>query len=177
MSLPLDVVRSPLQAVVGEIELHVDEQGWDQPTRLFALVPTEDLLRSEPTLAQTMGLLAGDPASLTPVEQELSGEGPLDDQLAAMLFGDQVLGVVVAQEVVVLPPSAEAALQEVDDLSTVAHDHPGRRDVRMVVGVVRGGERACLLRLRGGEPSDDERVTGPDLAPNLAGALLATLED
>jgi hypothetical protein len=47
----------------------------------------------------------------------------------------------------------------------------------MVVGVVRGGGSACVLRLRGQTPEQDERVTGQDLAPALAAALLATLED
>ncbi len=49
----------------------------------------------------------------------------------------------------------------------------------MVVGVVRDGSRAAVLRLRGageGEPgAGDERLTGPDLAPALAEALLGTL--
>lgn len=171
------MVRSPLQSVVGEIEQHVAEAGWDQPTTLFALVQTEELLRTEPQLARTMGLVAGDPSSLTPIEQDTLGDGPLDEQLASMMFGDQVLGVVLVQEVLVLPPSAEAELDPDDDLTTVAQDHPGRREVRMVVGVVRGGEQACLLRLRGQQELADERVTGPNLVPALAAALLATLED
>ena len=47
----------------------------------------------------------------------------------------------------------------------------------MVVGVARGGSTACVLRLRGADGQTDERVTGPDLAPALSAALLATLED
>ena len=174
---PRDPLTNPLQAVVGEVEGHVAEAGWDQPPQLFALVPTEELLRAEPQLAQTMGLVAGDPASLTPIAQEPLGEGPLDQQLASMVFGEEVLGVVLAHEVVVLPPAAEAALAEAEDPATAAAEHPERRDVRMVVGVVRGGGSACVLRLRGATPEEDERVTGQDLAPSLAAALLATLED
>ena len=176
-AVPPDPLTDPLQAVVGEVEGHVAEAGWDQPPQLFALVPTEELLRAEPQLAQTMGLVAGDPASLTPIAQEPLGEGPLDQQLAAMVFGQDVLGVVLAHEVVVLPPAAEAALAEAEDPATAAAEHPERRDVRMVVGVVRGGGSACVLRLRGATPEEDERVTGKDLAPTLAAALLATLED
>ena len=33
----------------------------------------------------------------------------------------------------------------------------------------------AVLRLRGKDGGEDERVTGPDLAPALADALLATL--
>jgi len=176
MSAP-DPLTSPLQSVVGEVEGHVAEAGWDQPPQLFALVQTEELLRAEPQLAQTMGLVAGDPSSLTPIAQEPLSDAPLDEQLSSLVFSDQVLGVVLVQEVLVLPPSAEAELETVDDPSTVAADHPDRREVRMVVGVARGGSQACVLRLRGAGGEPDDRVTGPDLAPALAAALLATLAD
>jgi hypothetical protein len=173
----MTALEDPLQSVVGEVEGHVAEAGWDQPPQLFALVQTEQLLKAEPQLASTMGLVAGDPAALTPVAQEPLGDAPLDEQLAGMVFGQEVLGVVLAHEVVVLPPAAEAALADEDDPASVAAQHPERRDVRMVVGVTRGGRSACVLRLRGATPEQDERVTGPDLAPALAAALLATLDE
>ena len=47
----------------------------------------------------------------------------------------------------------------------------------MVVGVVRDGGRECVLRLRGAGGADDELLSGPDLAPALAEALLATLDE
>jgi hypothetical protein len=181
MELQLD----PLSAVVGEVEGHVAEAGWDQPPQLFALVETEQLLRAEPQLARTMGLVAGRPGELTPVAQDPLDDGPLDEQLARVVFGEEVLGVVLAQEVLVLPPAAEqelAALEDPDEASRVAGTHPDRREVRMVVGVVRGGGQAAVLRLRGRGPREDgvdepdERVTGPDLAPALASALLAMLD-
>lgn len=181
-----DLVLDPLHAVVGEVETHVAEAGWDQPPQLFALVETEALLRAEPQLARTMGLVAGVPGGLTPVAQDPLGEGPLDEALARIVFGADVLGVVLVHEVLVLPPSAEAAIGEAAlnpddaggravDLGELAAAHPDRREVRMVVGVLRGGARACVLRLRGIDDGADERVTGPDLAPALAEALLATL--
>ncbi len=173
MTLP----GNPLQSVVGEVEGHVDEAGWDQPPQLFALVQTEQLLAAEPQLARTMGLVAGDPASLTPIAQEPLGDGPLDEQLASLMFGAEVLGVVLVHEVLVLPPSAEAALDEVEDLAAAAAKHPERREVRMAVGVARGGGSACVLRLRGSGDEPDDLVTGPDLAPALAAALLATLDE
>ena len=180
MTDPGDPLTSPLSFVVGEVEGHVAEAGWDQPPQLFALVQTEALLRAEPQLAQSMGLVPGDPSSLTPVAQEALGDGPLDEQLASLVFGADVLGVVLAHEVLVLPPSAEALLAEAlldDDPAAVAAEHPERREVRMVVGVARGGSTSCVLRLRGAGEDADERVTGPDLAPALSAALLATLED
>ncbi len=45
-----------LRAAVREIEPHAAEAGWDQPARLYALVPTSDLLAREPALAAAMGL-------------------------------------------------------------------------------------------------------------------------
>jgi hypothetical protein len=161
--------------VVGEVEEHVAEAGWDQPPQLFALVDTEELLRAEPQLAATMGLVAALPGSLTPIAQEPLAEGPLDEALARIVFGPEVLGVVLAHEVLVLPPAVEAALG--DDAVAAAAAHPDRREVRMVVGVVRDGTRECVLRLRGADGQPDERLSGPDLAPALADALLATLDE
>ena len=175
MTASRDPLTSPLSFVVSEVEGHVAEAGWDQPPQLFALVQTEALLRAEPQLAQSMGLVPGDPSSLTPVAQDALGDGPLDEQLASLVFGADVLGVVLAHEVLVLPPSAEALLEA--DPAAVAAEHPERREVRMVVGVARGGTTSCVLRLRSAGEDADERVTGPDLAPALSAALLATLED
>jgi len=169
-------VSTQLEAVVGEVETHLAEAGWDQPPQLFALVETEALLQAEPQLAATMGLVPGRPGQLTPVAQEPLGDRPVDEQLGALVFGAEVLGVVLAHEVLVLPPSAEAALGQHEDPVDVAAVHPERREVRLCVGVVRDGTRACVLRLRGADGGEDERVGGPDLAPALADALLATLE-
>ena len=190
-----------LLSVVAEVEGHLAEAGWDQPPQLFALVDTEQLLRAEPQLAQTMGIVNPRPGHLTPVAQDPLADGPLDEALAQVMFGTEVLGVVLAHEVLVLPPSAEQALED-QDPATVAATHPERREVRMAVGVLRDGSRECVLRLRGqrphqdgvpdGGPDDgpgelpdggpdggpqDELVSGGDLAPGLADALMATLDE
>ena len=168
-----------LLAVLGEVEGHVAEAGWDQPAQLFALVDTEQLLSAEPQLAETMGLVVARPGSLTPVAQDGFSDAPLDEQLSGIVFGPDVLGVVLVQEVLVLPPSAEAALDDVADPARTAAEHPERREVRMAVGVLRDGSREAVLCLRGvsGDGDDDERVSGGDLAPGLAAALFATLDE
>jgi hypothetical protein len=140
---------APLFHVVGEVEEHVAEAGWDQPPQLFALVDTEQLLRAEPQLARTMGLVAAVPGGLTPIAQEPLADGPLDEALAGIVFGTEVLGVVLVHEVVVLPPAAEAAGGEADPVEYAA-THPERRDVRMVVGVLGTGpaRRCCACAAR-----------------------------
>lgn len=186
-----------LTLTVTEVEAHVAEAGWDQPVRLFALVETADLLAREPQLAETLGLVAPEaPGHLTPVEQEDLGTGPLDDLLARIAWPDAVLGCALVHEVVTLPPGVEEALPtDVRDIAAWASSHPARQEVRMAVGVLRDGSRACALRVRGRpvlapapegaapelrEPAPlapDEVLVGPDLAPGLAAALLGTFEE
>ena len=87
--------------------------------------------------------MAARPGSLTPIAQDPLGEGALDEQLASLMFGPEVLGVVLAHEVLVLPPSADTV-----ETPEEAAEHPDKREVRMVVGVMRDGSRECVLRLR-----------------------------
>jgi hypothetical protein len=92
-----------------------------------------------------------------------------------------VAGCALAQEIVVLPPTAEADLGELPDDSAQARraaaGHPQRREGRLVAAVLRDGFGACVLRLRaaGTDQLCDELVEDPQLAPNLLRALLATL--
>lgn len=175
-----------LTRTVTELERHVAEAGWDRPTSLYALVDTADLLIREPQLAGLLGLAAGQapPGSLTPVEQENLPAEPLDEMLAALTWPEPVLGVALVHEALVLPPGADAdAPDEEEAVAAWAAAHPDRREVRFAVGVLRDGSQACALRVRGSgsaaedSPDDDDEpvLTGPDLAPRLTAALLATL--
>ena len=77
-----------------------------------------------------------------------------------------------------LPPGADAELpDDAEEAAAWVAERPDRREVRMAVGVLRDGASAALLRMRAvsGSGDDDELLTGPDLAPNLVDALLATL--
>ena len=162
-----------LPGTVAEIERQLAESGWDQPPRLYALVNTARLRETEPGLGD---LLKDSPADgLTPVEQD-----PIEDDVAEFLAGiewpDAVDGCALVNEVILLPDGAAQARPADVDESAWAEAHPDARDVRLVVGVLRGGERASVLRLRGAGPDGaDEVLTAPDLVPNLALALLATL--
>ncbi|RJK98093.1 PPA1309 family protein [Vallicoccus soli] len=168
-----------LTRAVVELEQHVAAGGWDQPVRLFALVPTAELLAAQPDLADQLGgdALLLDPGHLTPVEQEVPAHDGLEELLAGIVWPPEVAGTAVAVERLVLPPDAEGALP--DDpaaAAAFAAGHPGRQEVRLAVGVLRDGSRECAVRLRSADRDQDVR-SGADLVPGLARALAATLED
>ena len=81
----------------------------------------------------------------------------------------------LALERLVVPPDAERDLPQdpaaaLDALAA----HPDRRDIRLVVAVLRDGRSCCLLRQR--EHDRDDRVAkGEQIAPGLVAALAATL--
>jgi hypothetical protein len=163
------------QAVI-EIEQHVASSGWDQPVRLYALVPTAELVQQEPQLADQLGVAASAPGHLTPVEQEeLPKHDTIEELLGGILWPEEVAGAAIVVERVMLPPEAEGQLPE-DEAKAVewAAQHPGRQEVRIAVGVVRDGDRECALRFRHRD-SDQEVLSGASLVPGLADALAATL--
>ena len=167
-----------LPATAREVEEFVATGGWDQQPQLFALVATATLLASQPELAGQLDAQA----ALTPVAQEAFPAGELDAALAGIEWPDSVAGCALAQEIVILPPAAEADLGVLpDDPAQARHaaaGHPQRREGRLVAAVLRDGVGACVLRLRaasGADQRSDELVEDPQLAPNLLRALLATL--
>ena len=168
-----------LLVAIAEVDRHLAEGGWDQPTRLYALVRTADLLASEPNLSDTLGLATTpDADALTPVEQESPPAGtPLDEWLAEIGWPAEVAGCALSQEVLTLPPSVEDELPPDADAVAWAASHPLRREVRMLVGVLRDGSRTATLRVRGAGDNPDDVVSGDDLVPRLAEALAATLLD
>jgi len=190
-----------LSLCIREVVDFVDDAGWDQPPQMFALVPTAELAEHEPELASA---LAEDDhvAELTPIAQEplpgtVEGGSPeLDAALASITWPPAVVGCALVQEILILPPEAEAELDQVvehalggasaAEQAALEHAaaHPQRQEARLVAAVLRGGEALCLLQLRPdatalAEDPDaaPELLEHPELAPNLVAALLATLED
>jgi len=171
-----------LEAIAAEIEAFVGQAGWDQPPSLFALVPTRVLAADAAAAALLEGVPEFDkiPAeSITPVAQEDLPDAPLDEALAQIGWPDEVIGCALCQEIVMLPPSAEAELAslDLDHAASRVSEHPDRQEARLVVAVLRGGQAASILRLRGVDGAGEDLLTGPDLAPNLVAALAATLVD
>jgi hypothetical protein len=182
----MSVMTVALSALLREIENHVAEGGWDQGARLFALVPTAELVAREPGLATLLGLpdqpglaSAGAAAdALTPVEQEeLPDHASIEELLGGLAWPPDVVGVALVVERVVLPPEAEADLpaDEAEALAVLV-GHPLRQDVRLAVAAMRDGRRESAMRFR---LHDDpvQVLVGPDLVPALAEALAATFED
>jgi hypothetical protein len=172
----------PLQAVVEEIERYAASAGWDNPPRLFALVDTASLLAAEPDLAGRLGIDGRNltPGALTPVEQESIADEPLDEVLGRIAWPATVTGCALVHEALVLPPAVEDQMPDDVDPAQWAAEHPERREIRMAVAVLRDGATASALRLRpedgDSDPDGGEVAFGRDLAPNLAAALLSTLD-
>ncbi|HEY3747736.1 MAG TPA: PPA1309 family protein [Pseudonocardiaceae bacterium] len=170
-----------LPQVIREVEDFAATGGWDQPPQLFALVATADLLARQPELDGQVDTAS----SLTPVAQEPLPGDDLAETLAGIVWPETVSGCALVQEIVVLPPDAEAELgvagagQDADTerMRRIAMEHPQRREARLVAGVLRDGSAACVLRVRGDRDSPDEIVEHPELAPNLVDALKETLRE
>ena len=169
---------SVLRAAVLEIETHSAEAGWDQPARLYALVPTSDLLVREPALAAAMGLDGATAGSLTPVEQDdVPVDTPLETTLSRIMWPAEVLGCAAVVERLVLPPAANEQMPaDPAAAEQYAAEHPDREEVRIVAGATRDGATHCALRMR----SHDDAlsvVEAPDLVPALLELLRSTLEN
>ena len=166
-----------LRAVAREVEDFVSTGGWDQAPQLFALVPTSELLARQPELADQLD----QSAPFTPVAQDAMPDADLAETLAGIMWPDAVRGCALVQEILVLPPEAEAALPSgagagnSEELRRAAAAHPRRREARLVAAVLRDGSSTCVLRVRGAHADADEVIESPDLAPNLTRALLTTL--
>jgi hypothetical protein len=165
-----------LRMAVVEVERHASASGWDQPARLYALVPTLELAAAEPTLAAELGITDGTQQPLTPVEQELEEtQQSLDDLLGEIMWPESVVGALAVIERLVLPPDVEEAVpDDPAEALAFAAEHPDREDVRIAVGVLRSGEAHCVLRMRSHD-RDDALVHGSDVVPQLVQALRETL--
>jgi hypothetical protein len=176
MTSAFQPIFSALVTSALETERHVAAAGWDQPPRLFALVRTNGLLEREPHLRAQLD--EGEDDGLTAIEQEgLPQSSSLESVLAQLAWPEEVDGVALAVERLVVPPEAEHDLpDDPEQASEALAAHPDRKDVRLLVAVLRDGESTCLLRQRDHD-TDDKVASGSDIAPGLVQALSATLQD
>ncbi len=169
------MLSDALAAAVLEVERHVGAAGWDQPARLFALVPTHELIAAAPELAAQLGTDHPE-GHLSSIEQEdFHGGMDLTEALAHLAWPATVAGCVLSLERAFLPAQYESELpDDPASASDVVANHPHRQELRLVTGVLRDGARHAVGRLR---TNPTELLGGADLAPGLSAALLATLED
>lgn len=171
-------MTDPLALAALDTERHVASGGWDQAPRLFALVPTADLIEREPQLAAGLSVSDQVEGALTAIEQEdLPSADSIEQLLGQLAWPDTVEGCAIVLERLVVPPDAERELPDDPDAALDAlASHPERRDVRLLAAATRDGRSICLLRQREHD-SDDKVATGPDIAPGLVAALRSTFTD
>ena len=167
--------QAALEAALREIEAHVAAGGWDQPTRLFALVPTDDLLDQEPSLVDELARGQDSPL-LTSIEQaDLPDHEDLTELLTQISWPESVLGIAVVAERIMLPEGADDELPS--DRAQARHAamrDPRRHEMRIAAASLRNGNRFCLLRLREHD-ADDSVLAGPELITGLADLLFQSL--
>lgn len=169
------MLSDALAAAVLEVERHVGQAGWDQPSRLFALVPTAELLDAAPELVGQLGAehLEG---HLSSIEQDDFHNGlTLFEALAHLAWPPTVAGCVLSVERAFLPSQYESELpDDPEQAGDAVSNHPQRQELRLVTGVLRTGERHAVARVRS-DPS--QLLGGENMAPGLSTALIATLND
>lgn len=163
-----------LLRVLRDVEAHVARLGWDQPARLFALVSTQMLMDSEPSLAQQVDKPVDDASALSAVEQD---GFVLGDDLAATMariaWGPAVSGCALSLERTMVPSEVEAELPlDPVEASQIVANHPSRMDMRLVVGALRDGSHHAIARLA---ERPTELLSGSDMVPGLTRVLESTL--
>lgn len=163
-----------LTAALTEIDRFLGADGWGLSPRLFALVPTLDLMVAEPSLAGQLS--AGSEDSLSSIEQEDFHPGDrVERALGRILWPPSVMGAAVSLERVFLPADEEAGVPEnPEEAVRYVASHPHRQDLRVVAGAMRDGAHFAVARVLG---HPDDLLGAENLAPSLEAALLGTFDD
>ena len=179
-----DLPPADLLQVAQETEQHVAADGWGQRERVFALVPTADLVAAEPSLAEA---LAG-AGRYSSIEQELPEGVELEEYLGRLAWPRSVTGCALAVERLRAAPAAEGGTAD-EAGGTASEDGPddtapeggpddtapGTEPVRLLVVATREGERFTLVRFAAHD-SDDAVAVGAEVGTDLQAALATTLE-
>lgn len=167
-----------LLAALVEIERVVGSAGWDQPARLFALVPTVELLAAEPSLADQLTVTS--PDALSSIEQDDFRPGTdLLSALGQIIWPASVAGCALATERSFLPAECEATIpHDPQSAAEFVASHPKRCDLRVVAGALRGPGGTtvthCAARLAS---NPEDLLVGADMVPALTQAVAWTLHD
>ncbi|WIY83786.1 PPA1309 family protein [Propionimicrobium sp. PCR01-08-3] len=167
-----------LLAGLVEVERYVGRAGWDQPARLFALVPTAELLAADPSLAGQLKVTG--PDALSSIEQDDFRPGTdLMTALAQIYWPPAVAGCALSTERGFLPAGLEDEIPA--DPARAAEfvaNHAQRQDLRVVAGALRLSDGTivthCVARVAS---NPDDLLVGADMAPALTRAVAWTLQD
>jgi hypothetical protein len=151
-----------LTRAVVETARYAARNSWGRPPQLFALARKETLASIEPDLPE--GARGALPGSLIAIEQDPLPTGEPAAVLASIHWSEEVAGCVLVTEIVVSPSDAEKKTPP------QPADHAGDRDGRLTVGVLRNGDYASCLELRGGQ----DLLINNELAGDVVTALLDT---
>ncbi|MCQ9343070.1 PPA1309 family protein [Corynebacterium kozikiae] len=146
----------------------IHSEGWDAPPTLFGLVPAELIeqhIPEEDTSPLALVVQDGLPTHIS------GGSEELGDYLSRITWPQEIVGAVLAQEIM---------------FKDAASDAPTAREARLFSGVLREGAELTLLQLKpteeeldaAGAFADDniELRGGPGIAPGVIAALRATLD-
>jgi hypothetical protein len=150
-----------LTCAVVETARYAARNSWGRPPQLFALARKETLASIEPDLPE--GARGALPGSLIAIEQDPLPTGEPAAVVASIHWPEEVAGCVLVTEIVVLPSDDEKMPRQ-------PADHAGGRDGRLTVGVLRNGDYASCLELRGGQ----DLLVNNELAGDVVTALLDT---
>ena len=154
------VIPTALERTTRDLDIHVAAGGWNQPTRLFAIAQTAQLLEREPSLGQQLTGTA-DESPWTTIEQDgLPPHSDLDDLLGGLGWPESVDGVAVSAERIMVSPEDA--------------DQQAQHELRLTMAVLRDGTRCTVLRLREHD-SPETVIVGEDLISGLGDLLLHTL--
>ena len=169
---PPELSPQALNKAMLEAVDFIHAEGWDASPTLFALVPTSLLADASPAL------LEEDTAPLTLVVQDnlpetiLPGSEELGDYISRIAWPPQVVGAILAQEIMFRDTSST---------------DPTPRPARLFSGVLRSDAELTLLQLRRSEeelaalgPFAEDKVElrgGPGVAPGVILALKATFDN
>lgn len=167
----LELSPQALNKAMMEAVEFIHAEGWDAGPTLFALVPTSLLAAAAPDSFEEddspLALIVQDdlPDNILPGSEELG------DYVSRVAWPEQVVGAILAQEIMFRDSSS---------------DDDAPRPARLFSGVLRGEAELTLLQLRPTEEEleakgpfaedDIELRGGPNVAPGVLAVLRSTFE-
>jgi len=154
---------SHLHDVIRELDDHIANSGWDQPTALFAIVSGDP---DSPEQTDAASVQSNKQLLFEPQGIDFSDQAIID-VLRTLGWDEAVSGLAIAAERIISVENEDAKDLEQDAYSTT-------QEIRVLAIVMRTGETMNAIRYRSHDEPDD-LLTGENLVPELNQALLMSL--